>query len=112
MFHDEKLKQLENEYFENIDTYQITLDRINADIKNLEKLMNEAGVGRLSVQITPTKELIFQDGRIKYIDTIGERLDSRLLADQKADTRIDVSPHLPTLFEICVSILKKGARKQ
>lgn len=109
MFHDEELKIIEKEYRDIIDPYHLILDQISEDIRNLEKLLQNAGVGDFGIEISKRRHLAFEEKRIKYVDQ--DRGTISPLIEQKSSIRVEVSPYLSKLFQACIDIMKKGVKK-
>jgi len=113
MFHDNKLNTLESEFKENIESYHMRLDKISEDIKKLEKMLKDSGIGEFEVEISPTQSLRFEGLRIRFLDMNTNPCINRPLPliEQKSAVRIEVAPYLPDLFEACLNLVKKGAKK-
>jgi hypothetical protein len=112
MFHNKKLEAIHEESKQIISDYQKELDKLSEDIKCLEKILQNSGVGEFMFEFSRGKNLGFSEGRLKYID-MNENIinhNPRPLIEHKAIIRMEVAAYLPEFFELCMNKIKSGVK--
>lgn len=109
MFHDEKLSKINDEAKLVIDEYHSKLDRISSDIKNLEKTLQNLGIGEFEMVVdfekiaddrVNEKSLSFRNSRLCY--------NNSPLIEQKSLIRIEIYKYLPSFFNACLEKIKRS----